>query len=110
MHHPSRLLLAAALLSLPAIAQSRFASDVLALNPLGYWRLNDNANDATSHGNNGVPTNGVAFTGPGLGAPIGDPNGQAAVFTSAQDQYISMPSTAPIATARSVSCGTPSPW
>ena len=94
MHHPSRLLLAAAMLSLPAIAQSRFASDVLALNPLGYWRLNGNANDATSHGNNGVPTNGVAFTGPGLGAPIGDPNGQAAVFTSAQDQYISMPSTA----------------
>ena len=94
MHLPSRLLLTVALLPLPGIAQSRFVSDVLALNPLGYWRLNGNANDATSHGNNGMPTNGVAFTGPSLGAPIGDPNGQAAVFTSAQDQYISMPSTA----------------
>jgi hypothetical protein len=45
-------------------AQSKYASDVLALNPLGYWRLNGNGNDASTHGNNGVPATGVTFTGP----------------------------------------------
>jgi hypothetical protein len=76
------------------MAQSKFVNDVLALNPLGYWRLNGNANDSTKNGNNGTTMNGVTFTGPGLGAPVGDPNGQAAVFNSAQSQYISMPGTA----------------
>ena len=38
--------------------------------------------------------NGVTFTGPGSGPPIGDPTNQAAVFDSGQDQYISMPTTA----------------
>jgi hypothetical protein len=77
-----------------SMAQSRYVNDVLALNPLGYWRLNGDAKDATANGNNGVILNGVVFTGQGGGAPIGDPNNQAASFTSAQDQYISMPATA----------------
>src|SRR6267154_2443244 len=76
------------------MAQSKFVSDVLALNPLGYWRLDVNANDATANGNNGVLLNGVSFTGPGGGAPIGDPNNQAASFNNAQAQYLSMPTTA----------------
>src|SRR4029077_3904811 len=76
------------------MAQSRYVNDVLALNPLGYWRLNGDANDATANGSNGVLLNGVAFTGLGGGAPIGDPNNQAASLNNAQDQYISMPTTA----------------
>jgi hypothetical protein len=76
------------------MAQSRFANDVLALNPLGYWRLNGDAIDATANGNNGVLLNGVAFTAQGGGAPIGNPNEQAASLNNAQDQYISIPTTA----------------
>ncbi len=90
----SRLTLAIVLLASIGLAQSRYTTDVLALNPLGYWPLNGSANDATSNANNGVLMNGVTFTGPGLGAPIGDPNNQAAVFNIAQNQYISIPSTA----------------
>jgi hypothetical protein len=81
--------------SMPSgMAQSKYVNDVLGLNPLGYWRLNGNANDATAHGNNGMLANGVTFTGPGLGAPIGDPNSQAAVFNGATGQSITMPTTA----------------
>jgi Concanavalin A-like lectin/glucanases superfamily len=75
------------------LGQSRYVNDVLALNPLGYWRLNGNANDVSSHGNNGTLMNGLTFTGPGLGAPVGDPNGQAAVLNNSVDQYISIPGT-----------------
>jgi hypothetical protein len=94
MNRLSRLILAAAVFSPLGMAQSKYVNDVLALNPIGYWRLDGNANDATSQGNNGTLMNGVTFTGPGLGAPIGDPNDQAAVFNIAQNQYISIPSTA----------------
>jgi hypothetical protein len=90
----SGLILAAVLYPSLGMAQSKYVNDVLALNPLGYWRLNGNANDAISHGNNGMLMNGVTFSGPGLGAPVGDPNSQAAVFNVAQNQYISMPTTA----------------
>jgi hypothetical protein len=68
------------------MAQAKYVNDVLALNPLSYWRLDGNSNDATVHGNNGMLMNGVTLTGPGGGAPVGDPNDQAAVFNSAQDQ------------------------
>lgn len=90
----SRLILAMALLPSVSFAQSGFTADVLALNPLGFWPLNGNANDATTYANNGVLMNGVTFTGSGLGPPVGDPTNQAAVFQVTQDQYISVPSTA----------------
>jgi hypothetical protein len=90
----TKLILATALLAPLAVAQSRYVNDMLALNPLGYWRLDGNANDATGHGNNGTLMNGVTFTGPGGGPPIGDPTNRAAVFNIAQSQYISMPTTA----------------
>ncbi len=76
------------------MAQSRYVNDVLGLNPLGYWRLDGNANDATANGNSGVLVNGVTFAGAGGGASIGDPSNQAALFTSVRDQYINMPGTA----------------
>jgi Concanavalin A-like lectin/glucanases superfamily len=94
MTRSQKVFLGLVLFASVSLAQSRYASDVLALNPLGYWRLNGDANDATPNGSNGVLLNGVTFTGPGGGAPIADPNNQAASFNNAQDQYISMPTTA----------------
>src|SRR4051812_19712108 len=72
------------------MAQSRFATDVLALNPLGYWRLDGNALDATALGNGGALVNGVTFTAAGGGAPIGDPNTVAASFNSSLNQYVNI--------------------
>ena len=40
------------------MAQNRYAADVLSLNPLGYWRLDGNALDATNNANNGTLVNG----------------------------------------------------
>jgi hypothetical protein len=94
MSHFQTLMLSLVLLAPMSMAQSRYANDVLALNPLGYWRLNGDATDATANGNGGALINGVTFTSPGGGAPIGDPNNQAALFTSARDQYVNIPSAA----------------
>src|SRR3974390_1926842 len=94
MQRSATLILWLAVYMPSGMAQSKYVNDLLALNPLGYWRLNGNGNDATTHGNNGMLMNGVTFTGPGLGAPVGDPNSQAAVFHAGQDQSISMPTTA----------------
>jgi hypothetical protein len=90
----TKLILTMALAAPLSQAQSKFVNDVLALNPLGYWRLNGNSNDSSGHGSAGTLMNGVTFTGPGLGPPIGDPNSQAAVFNASQDQYISIPGSA----------------
>jgi hypothetical protein len=76
-----------------SMAQSPYVNDLLALNPLGYWRLDGGASDATGR-NVGTLINGVAFTTPGGGAPIGDPNNQAASFTGGRDQYNNVPGTA----------------
>jgi hypothetical protein len=93
MAHLSRVIRTIVLGAPLSLAQT-YVNDVLALDPLGYWRLNGNANDTTAHGNGGTLLNGVTFTPPGSGAPIGDPNEQAAAFTSANVQYISVPGTA----------------
>src|SRR5256885_2104233 len=71
-----------------AMAQSSFPSDVLALGPLGYWRLDGNGVDASIHASNGASLNGLSFTGAGGGAPIGDPLNAAASLIGAQSQYI----------------------
>src|SRR5579871_1847378 len=101
MTRPSKLLFAIAFLASlgltqKAMAQSKYTGDVLALNPLGYWRLDGDANDATVHADNGT-LNGVTFTLPGGGAPIGDPNSEAGVFHLAQNQFISIPAGEPAA-------------
>jgi hypothetical protein len=49
MNRPTMLLLVAALLVPSGMAQNKYVDDVLALNPLGYWRLNGNTS------NNGAP-------------------------------------------------------
>ena len=89
-----KLLVMAALWTPLGMAQSRYVNDVLALNPLGYWRLDGNTSDASTNANGGVSPNGVTFTGAGGGAPVGDPNSQAAQFNRATIQYITMGSTA----------------
>ena len=58
MNHLSKLVLVTALWAPLGMAQSKYANDVLGLNPLGYWRLDGNANDASAHGNNGTLFNG----------------------------------------------------
>ena len=91
MNHLLGFVLAATLFAQFGWAQAQYVDDVVSFGPLGYWRLNGNASDSTAFGNNGTLINGVTFTGPGGGAPIGDPNSQAAVFDIAEDQYISIP-------------------
>ncbi len=93
MKASQRLLVLVALWAPLGMAQSRFVNDVLALNPLGYWRLDGNAADASINANGGVAPNGVTFTGAGGGAPVGDANSQAAQFSRAGTQYISFNST-----------------
>jgi Concanavalin A-like lectin/glucanases superfamily len=87
-------MIAAALSVTAVMAQSKFVNDTLALNPLGYWRLNGNAFDLTGRGNTGSLINGVSFSGPGGGPPIGDPGAQAAVLNNTLTQYIPIPGTA----------------
>ena len=83
----SRLLLA---LSIAPIltAQSQFSTDLLALSPLGYWPLHGNPNDSSGHGNNGTLNNGVGFTS--FVGPLGTAAGSAAVFDSAQSQFLAL--------------------
>ena len=84
----SRLFLALSIAPLLA-AQTQFSTDVLALNPDGFWPLNGNANDASTHGNNGALMNGVSFSG--SVDPLGAAVAPAAVFTSSQNQFVLMP-------------------
>src|SRR5438552_1328766 len=77
------------------MAQSRYTSNVLALNPLGYWRLEGNALDASLNGNAGTLQGGVTFSAAGGGAPIGDLNNQAASFNSSLNQFINIPAGEP---------------
>jgi hypothetical protein len=97
MKNRSALILAMLSCAPLGVAQTAYTADVLALNPLGYWRLDGNANDATVRGNHGVTVNGVAFTSPGGGAPIGDLNGQAASFNNILGPYIRIPAGEPAA-------------
>ena len=85
MNLSSRLFLVLSLAPLVA-AQTQFSTDVLALNPLGFWTLNGNANDASGHGNNGALRNGVTFTSV-FPPPV---EAQAAVFDRSQGQFISL--------------------
>ena len=91
---PSRLMLAAALAAPFAFAQNPpYTNGVISLAPLGYWKLDGNFNDASSHNNAGLDgnlANPIGYTVVGGGAPI-DPGGQAAVFNSSENQYVKIP-------------------
>ena len=69
------------------VAQTQFSTDVLVLSPLGFWPLNGNASDASTHGNNGTLMNGVTFTSV-FPPPV---EAQAAVFDRSQSQFVLMP-------------------
>ena len=94
MKFPSRLIIAAVLAAPLSFGQSTaYTVGVMSLNPLGYWKLDGNLNDAGPGHNNGANTNlpnPIGFTLPGGGAPI-DPNGQAGVFNSSKVQSIIAP-------------------
>ncbi len=70
-------------------AQTQFSTDLLALNPVGYWPLHGNANDASNRGSNGTIVNGLTFTG--IVNPLGVAANPAAVFASAYRQFVSVP-------------------
>jgi len=55
---------------LVAQTQTKFGTDLLGMNPLGFWPLNPGFTDASTHGNNGIAAGGqVPFLSPG--APLG---------------------------------------
>jgi len=89
----ARLIIAAALVAPFSFAQnSAYTLGVMSLNPLGYWKLDGNFNDATQRQNNAANANlagPVGFTLPGGGAPI-DPSGQAGVFNSSKTQAVNI--------------------
>jgi len=89
----SRLIITAALAAPFSFAQnSAYTLGVLSLNPLGYWKLDGNFNDATQHQNNGANANlagPIGFTLPGGGAPI-DPVGEAAIFNSSKTEAVNI--------------------
>ena len=66
-----------------AVSQTQFSTDVLALSPLGFWPLNGNANDVTTHADNGTLQN-VTFTSL-FRPPV---EAQAAVFDRSQTAYV----------------------
>jgi concanavalin A-like lectin/glucanase superfamily protein len=82
--------LSLALLFAPlVVAQTNYQTDVLALNPLGFWPLNGNASDFTANANNGALRNGAFFSS--LFTSPAEP--QSLVLTGAKNQFISMPTT-----------------
>jgi len=82
----SRLFLALSVAPL-LVAQTKYQTDVMSMNPLGFWPLNGNAGDVSGHGNDGIVQNGAFFTNV-LSSPV-EP--QALVLNSPKKQFISMP-------------------
>jgi hypothetical protein len=86
MNLASRLFLALSLAPL-VVAQTKYQTDVMALNPLGFWPLNGNANDVSGHGNNGIPQNGPVFSNL-FTSPV---QPQFLVLSNAKSQFFLMP-------------------
>lgn len=70
-------------------AQTQFSSDLLSMNPIGYWPLHSNANDASGHGPAGSLGNSLTFAG--AVGPLGNAASPAAVFDCAGQSYVSIP-------------------
>jgi concanavalin A-like lectin/glucanase superfamily protein len=60
-----------------AAYQGHLIKEIAAVNLIGYWKMNGNANDSSGNGNNGVITPGHAYYGAGVLAPIADRFGRA---------------------------------
>lgn len=73
-------------------AQTQFSTDVLSMNPLGYWPLHGNANDASGHNAAGTLGANLSFTG--AVGPLGIGAAPAAVFDSAGQSVVSIPAPA----------------
>ncbi|MBN9661412.1 MAG: LamG domain-containing protein [Acidobacteria bacterium] len=73
-------------------AQTQFSTDVLSMNPLGYWPLHGNANDASGH--NAAGSTGPSLTFTSAVGPLGISAAPAAVFDSAGQSVVSIPAPA----------------
>jgi hypothetical protein len=91
---PCRLILAVALAAPFSFAQpAPYTNSLISLNALGYWKLDGNFSDASTHNNPGIEgnmANPIGYTVVGGGAPI-DPGGQAAIFNSSKGQFLTIP-------------------
>jgi hypothetical protein len=72
------------------VAQNQFSQDVLALNPLGFWPLTGNAHDGSGHAHHGIASNSDGISYIGSVAPLGMAAGPSAVFSSAQEGFITV--------------------
>ncbi|MBZ5632260.1 MAG: LamG domain-containing protein [Acidobacteriia bacterium] len=87
MNLASRLFLALSLAPLVLAQTGNYQNDVMALNPLGFWPLNGNPSDVSSHGNNGIVQNNAIFTNV-FTSPV-EP--QVLVVNSAKKQFVVVP-------------------
>lgn len=71
------------------LGQTQFSTDVLSMNPLGYWPLHGNANDASGHSPGGAAGDGLTFNG--AVGPLGTGAAPAAVFDVAGQSVVSIP-------------------
>lgn len=83
------LLLLALSVAPSLFAQTQFSTDLLSMNPLGYWPLHGNANDASGHGAAGSLGNSLSFTG--AVGPLGSGASPAALFDCAGQSLVSIP-------------------
>jgi hypothetical protein len=60
-----------------AAYQTHYITEIAAINLIGFWKMNGNANDSSGNGNNGVVTMGHAFFGAGTPALTADRFGRA---------------------------------
>ncbi len=60
-----------------AAYQGHLIKEIAAVNLIGFWKMNGNANDSSGNGNNGVITVGHAYFGAGVLAPAADRFGRA---------------------------------
>jgi hypothetical protein len=67
----------AQLLAAIAAYSGHLIKEIAAVNLIGYWKMNGNANDSSGNGNNGVITVGHAYFGAGVLAPVADRFGRA---------------------------------
>jgi len=67
----------AQLLAAIAAYQGHLIKEIAAVNLIGYWKMNGNANDSSGNGNDGVLTAGHAYFGAGMPALVADRFGRA---------------------------------
>ncbi|HEV8083298.1 MAG TPA: LamG-like jellyroll fold domain-containing protein [Chitinophagaceae bacterium] len=67
----------AQLIAAIAAYQTHLIKEIAAINLIGYWKMNGNANDSSGNSNNGTLTTGAALYGAGIPTPAADRFGRA---------------------------------